>query len=43
MLRVVSKEDVGHAADGETIAGIVVDMRADMRTIAAQLNLSLPE
>ena len=42
-LRLANKEDVRHAADAGEIATITADMRADMQTMAAQLNLTLTE
>jgi len=42
-LRLANKEDVRHAADAAEIAAISADMRADMRTLAQQINLTLTE
>ncbi|GEM_PF-2047724 len=41
LLRLLNKEDVRHAESVDEIAGIVAEMRADMRTIAEGLGLAL--
>ena len=43
MLRLVNKEDVRHETDTGAVAAIVNDMRTDMRTLAAQMNLTITE
>jgi len=40
-LRLMNKEDVRHAAAAGEIAAIVADMEADVRSMAAQLQLTL--